>query len=193
MSDNDKSFNKAGKVLLYWMISIGVVGFIAYFLPVSFLTGELVEDFSKISVGVDRWARGSIYPDQMRVVWIYLYISFPIATLISFVMLDFSVKQNKKIPVFRKNFFEIFIWIIVFTFFTFFILKIVFYCELIFLGVMYEKGPSFGSFSGQFYSATYLGALVYSGLAAFCASVILQANLFFYCHCILRLIKRREL
>lgn len=187
-----KGFYRFNKIFIYWSVSIMVVAFFAYISPESILRGGLVNDLSEITVGINRWSIGSIYPDKIRVVWIYVTLSFPVIALWSFVTLDFSFEYYESVLASENNFLKRVVGVLVVMLVCFFILKLILFCEFFGGSEIFKDGPIKNpTFTASIYGGSYIGATIVSGLFALSASASLSIGFFNLYHIFITLIKRK--
>lgn len=108
MTDTEKHHEKAINLSMLWLKSIIILGFFLYFIPIDFLKNEITKSILDNFVGIRRWANGSFYPEQMTIIWTYIYLSFPFFVVFTFLKMELSIEFNKKIPVFKQGVFEAF-------------------------------------------------------------------------------------
>jgi hypothetical protein len=190
-SHNGKILNRAVKVAVFWYLSICVVGFFAYFLPLSVVNSPLAQDLSNVFPGINRLSKGSVYFFyQIRLVWIYIAFTIVPVTILLFFKMDFTFKFNDGMRFSKVNPIKFFLMCIALLCISFFLLKVIFLGELFDGKPIFYEGYVGSSFKANAYSKGYSYTVFINGGIAFSSVAMLWLGFVGLYHLLLRFVKR---
>jgi hypothetical protein len=186
-----KTFREFNAASIKLGVSILLVGVAAYFLPNSLLQNQLISDLSNFFVGAERWSKGSLFPDQIKVVWIYIIATLPLSTIWLMSKLDYTIENNKRIPFFKKDPVLIFLSAVGLFMAAIFLVKITIFCEFFNGFIPFENGPfENATFTASLYGDSYIGSLLISTGFGYVSASITSFVFFTLYHIFLRIFKK---